>query len=89
MFQPGNIRQAVKNGGGVITRVSRGAKFSPLHGKPKSRAGGVRPIAAIHRRGRQDAALRGKKREHGRLRFFYLADPDHGEGAVPPPLSRL
>jgi hypothetical protein len=79
---------SVKNGGGVITCVSRGAGFASPDGKPRSRAGGVRPAAAIRRRGGQDGRLRRKKRKHGRLRFFLPCGPRLRPGAVPPPLSR-
>jgi hypothetical protein len=74
--------------GGGFTYVSRGADYAVRDGKRKIRAGKVRPVVAVWRRGRQDATLKQKKRKHGRLCFFYLAAPDHGEWAAPPPLSR-
>jgi hypothetical protein len=57
-------------------------------GKTKIRAGIVRPVAAMRRRGRQDAALNGKKRKHGRLRFFPLG-PRPRAGGCPSPFEPL
>jgi hypothetical protein len=90
--------------GGFSIYVSRGDYNAVRNGKPKSRAGRVRPIVAVWRcggvavwrcggvavwrRGRQDAALNRKKRKHGRLRFFLLLGPRLRSGAAPPPLSR-
>jgi hypothetical protein len=47
----------------AIMNDSRGADRTKLDGKPKIRVGVVRPAAAMRRRGRQDAALNGKKRK--------------------------
>jgi hypothetical protein len=74
--------------GGGITCVSRGADCAVCDGKPKNRAGDLHPAVAVWRRGRQDAALNGKKRKHGHLRFFLPPGPRLRPGAVPPPLSR-
>jgi hypothetical protein len=43
--------------GGGITCRSRGADCAVHDGKPKIRAGILRPAVAVRRRGRQDAAL--------------------------------
>ena len=56
--------------------------------KPKNRAGEVRLFAGVCRQGRQEADLQGKKRKHGRLRFFLPFGPRLRPGAAPPPLSR-
>jgi hypothetical protein len=67
--------------------VSRGHSTLYLLGSRKSGRAKYAPLRGFTG-GRPGRPLGGKKRKHGRLRFFYLTAPDHGEGAVPPPLSR-
>jgi hypothetical protein len=67
---------------------SRGADYAVHDGKPKGRAGGVRPAAAVQGRGGRKPTVGEKNANTDGCVFFYLAAPDHGEGAVPPPLSR-
>jgi hypothetical protein len=73
---------------GGNTHVSRGAEYAWRDGKPKSRAGEVRLVAAVYWWGARTAALHGKKRKHGCLRFFLPLGPRLRPGAAPPPLSR-
>ena len=74
--------------GGGFTCVSRGAGYAWRDEKTKIRAGRVRPAVVEFWRGRQEADLQGKKRKHGRLRFFLPLGPRLRPGAAPPPLSR-
>jgi hypothetical protein len=73
----------------IAAYVSRGAYRAVHDGKPKSWAGKVRPAVAVWRRGRQDAALKQKKRKHGRLRFFLPLGPRPRAGGCPSPFEPL
>jgi hypothetical protein len=63
---------AIFKGGGSFY-VSRGAHS-------KRRVGGVRPVVAVWRRGRQDAALKEKTANRDVCGFFYLAAPGYVRG---------
>jgi hypothetical protein len=81
--------EAATMSGGGNTHVSRGAEYAVFHGKPGSRAGEVRPsLRGVIGGAARTAALHGKKRKHGCLRFFLPLGPRLRPGAVPPPLSR-
>jgi hypothetical protein len=58
-------------------------------GKTKIRAGKGSPAVAVWRRGRQEAVLNGKKRKHGRLRFFLPCGPRPRAGGCPSPFEPL
>jgi hypothetical protein len=88
----GNVAHSQSSGEAASPCVSRGADYAVRGGKPKSRAGRVRPAVAVWRRGRQDAARFGKKSKHGRLGFFVaLGPPPPGGGGgvcFPSPYGR-
>jgi hypothetical protein len=83
----GNVAHSQSSGEAASPCVSRGADYAVRDGKPKSRAGKVRPAVAAWRRGRQDAALNRKKRKHGRLRFFLPLGPRPRAGGCPSPFE--
>jgi hypothetical protein len=74
---------AWKFGKDIEQALSRGADYAVRDGKPKNRAGILRPVAAVLWRGRQDAALNGKNANMDVCVFFYFSAPDHGERGKP------
>jgi hypothetical protein len=58
-------------------------------GKPKIRAGRVRPAVVEFWRGRQESDLHGKNANTDVCVFFFFSAPGHGTGVVPPPFEPL
>ena len=83
------VNSAQWESNGVMYHFCRPWGESPLAScKTKNRAGKVRPAVVVGGGGGRTPPCRVKNDNMDVAVFYFLAAPDHGEGAAPPPLSR-